>query len=150
MPLSKLNFQLACLLISITGFVSAEEINHSKFIAQRAAMESLEGEDPLQLRESWWKGKLEAEKAKLVQQQLFKKNTYQFWLAVPDPGAEVLLNLYDSKGELLETEKRSYSIGKNVTSLIVTPEATGTYYLRLALSRDSPTPQEWAMIYAFK
>jgi len=87
---------------------------------------------------------------KLIQQQLFKKNTYQFWLAVDEPDSEVFLNLYDDKGKLVETKAVKYPAGKHVVSLVITPSATGVYYLRLALSEQTKSTRDWAVIYAYK
>ena len=60
-------------------------IDEVKLIAQRAAMASLTGERPFILRESSWSGMIDPGKARLIQLQLFKRNEYHFWMAVPDP-----------------------------------------------------------------
>ena len=143
------------LLVAGTRFVTAqrgaERINHARIIAQQAALNSLQGEKPFILREGYWTGRLRPkQKPKLVQIQLFKHNTYQFWYAVPDPDAQILLNMYDSKGKLIKAVEVKFSDTTHITSLIVTPESTGIYYLRLALGSKTKSPQDWALIYAYK
>lgn len=133
-----------------SGVGLAEEINHAKFLAQRAAMSALEGPSPFTLRESWMNGTLTTGQAKLVPRQLFKGNTYQFWFAVPDSETELQLNLYDKSGRLMEADTVKFPPKKNVISMIISPEATGTYYLRLALTKPTSTAQSWALIYAYK
>ena len=128
----------------------AGEINHAKFIAQQAALAALEGPEAFTLRESWLKGTMSPGDARLVPQQLFKNNAYQFWFAVPDPGAEVLLNIHDGEGRLMEAKTVRFAQKKNVVSMVVTPDATGTYYLRLAVTKETKNAQDWALIYAYK
>ncbi len=113
-------------------------------------MIDLEGPGAFTLRESWWHGQVQPGKAKLVQQQLFKQNSYLFWLAVPDPEAQVYLDLYDESGQIVETEKITYSEGKYVLSMLVQPQATGFYYIRIGLDKSAKSQQDWALIYAYK
>lgn len=112
-------------------------------------MPALGGPDALTLRESWLKGTLTKKKAKLVPQQLFKKNTYQFWFAVPDPEVEVLINIYDGEGKKLTADTEKFSDSRNVVSLKITPEKSGIHYLRLAITNTN-TAHDWALIYAWR
>jgi len=125
-------------------------LNHAKNIAERAAAPALAADPGLILREEWWKGVLEPGKARLFPHQLFSRNIYQFWLAVPDPSVTVLLNLYDSQGKLVATRAVDCAGAKNVASIVVSPDKSGAYYLRLALDKNAEASQDWALIYAFK
>ena len=129
--------------------VEAPPIDDVKLIAQRAALSALSGKKPFILRESAWSGVIDPGKARLIQIQLFKRNDYQFWLAVPDRNAGVDVNVYDGKGQLVETENITYDV-PNVASLIVTPRDTGVYYLRISLQTTITTPQKWSVIYAYR
>ncbi len=120
-----------------------------KLLAQRFALTSLSGDTPFILRESWWSGSLDPGKAKLIQVQLFQRNQYQFWLAVPEREAKLNLNLYDGKGELVETEAVTGEEDR-VLSMIVRPPASGVYYVRVSLQTNLTSPQDWAVIYAYK
>jgi hypothetical protein len=131
------------------GEVVKPVVDEVKLIAQRAAMSSLTGENPFVLRESSWNGEIDPGKARLIQLQLFKRNEYHFWMAVPDRKAGVNLNVYDGKGQLVETENSVYDVG-NVAGLIVRPSQTGVYYLRISLQTTIASPQKWSVIYAWR
>ena len=120
-----------------------------KLTAQRAALAYLKGENPFILRESSWSGVVDPGKARLIQVQLFKRNDYHFWFAVPDRKAGLNLNIYNGKGDVIKTENLAYDV-PNVVSLIVRPEETGVYYLRISLQTTIATPQKWSVIYAYR
>ncbi len=120
-----------------------------KLTAQHAALPFLSGENPFVLRESSWSGSLDPGKARLIQVQLFLRNEYHFWFAVPDRKAGLNLNVYNGAGEMVKTENLTYD-GTNVVSLIVRPEETGIYYLRISLQTSIETPQKWSVIYAYR
>jgi|GEM_PF-794067 hypothetical protein len=128
---------------------AAPVIDEVKLIAQRAAIASLGGEDPFVLRESSWSGVIDPGKARLIQLQLFKRNEYQFWMAVPDRKAGVNVSIYNGKGELIETGNVTHASG-NVAGLIIRPRETGVYYLRISLQTTIKTPQKWSVIYAYR
>jgi len=134
---------------SATEEVAKPVIDDIKLIAQRAALSALSGENPFVLRESSWSGVIDPGKARLIQVQLFKRNEYQFWLAVPDRKAGVNVNVYDGKGQIVETENITYD-ASNVASLVVSPRDTGVYYLRISLQTSITTPQKWSVIYAYR
>jgi len=124
-------------------------IDETKTIAQQAALTHLGGEKPFILRESSWSGNVDPGKARLIQVQLFKRNDYHFWFAVPDRRAAVNLNLYNGKGELLEAKDFRYET-PNVVSLVASPTETGIYYLRISLNTTVEEPQHWSVIYAYR
>ena len=120
-----------------------------KLLAQKAALPSLKGEDKFILRESWWSGNLGPGKAKLIQVQLFRRNSYKFWLAVPSREGEPLINVYDSEGNLADTEVSQFD-PKNVVATTFRPETTGVYYIRVSLNTTVENAQDWAVIYGYR
>ncbi len=120
-----------------------------KLAAQHAALPFLSGENPFVLRESSWSGTLDPGKARLIQIQLFLRNEYHFWFSVPDRNAGLNLNIYNGKGEMVKGENLTYD-DSNVVSLIVRPEETGIYFLRISLQTSIETPQKWSVIYAYR
>ncbi len=125
-------------------------LDEVRLIAQRAALPFLRGENPFILRESAWSGEIGPGEVRLVQVQLFRRNDYHFWLAVPDRAAIVGLHLYDGKGNLLETVAHRYGT-PNLASLEATPAVTGVYYLRVFLAEKSPdSRQRWTLIYGYR
>lgn len=129
--------------------VVVEEIDPIKLSAQRAALSDLTGENPFILRESSWKGTIKPGEARLVQIQFFRRNDYQFWLAMGDRKAELNLNIYDGEGQKIESETITFD-ETNVISTRVKPELTGVYYVRISLKTTIKKPQEWSMIYAYR
>ncbi len=129
--------------------VESDRLHDGKLLAQQAAMSSLKGDDSFILRESWWNGTIVPGAAKLIQQQLFKRNEYQFWFAVPGREAVASISIYNSAGELVESEEVSFE-ESNVASTVVRPDSTGIYYLRIALTRKTEADEDWAVIYGWR
>ncbi len=127
----------------------APVLDEVKLIAQRAALAHLGGEKPFILRESSWSGEIEPGMAKLIQVQLFKRNDYHFWLAVPDRRGEVDVALYDGKGERVEGTRFQYE-SPNIASFAASAEETGLYYLRISLLDTVEKPQRWTVVYAYR
>ncbi|MDF1659066.1 MAG: hypothetical protein P1U58_15725 [Verrucomicrobiales bacterium] len=149
----------ALILVSGITFTTAQEKdelpaldnphNYIKLLAQDAALPALQGEEKFILRESWWSGRMEPGKAKLIQVQLFRRNAYQFWLAVPNRNGEPIINVYDSEGNLIPSESLNFE-GTNIVSTMIQPEITGVYYIRVSLKTTIESPQDWAVIYAYR
>ncbi len=133
----------------LSAVESFQVINDIKVIAQKAALPALIGENKFVLRESWWGGSIAPGKAKLHKVQLFKRNSYQFWMAVPNLRAELNLNLYDSEGKLVPTDVK-FIDGENIATTIVSPEMTGIYFVRVSLKNSIDLNQDYAVIYAYR
>ncbi len=134
---------------SSEGAAAAPVLDEAKLIAQRAALAHLGGEKPFILRESSWSGELEPGQVKLIQVQLFKRNDYHFWLAVPDRRGEVDVALYDGKGERVDGTSFPYE-SPNVASFAASAAETGIYYLRISLQPTVEMPQRWTVVYAYR
>jgi len=120
-----------------------------KLLAQKMALPELSGDNPIILREEWWSGSIEPGKAKLVQVQLFRRNVYRFWLAVPNEAAGLNMNLYNGDGEIVSAETIAYDT-TNVVSTVVEAESTGIYYIRISLKTTVDQPEDWALIYGYR
>lgn len=131
------------------GEAAAPVLDEVKLIAQRAALAHLGGEKPFILRESSWSGEIEPGQVRLIQVQLFKRNDYHFWIAVPDRRAEVDVTLYDGKGERVDGTSHPYE-SPNVASFAASAAETGIYYLRISLQPTVETPQRWTVVYAYR
>ena len=128
------------------GFPILDDV---KLLAEKVALPDLEGDNPFVLREQWFSGSVKPGNAKLLQLQLFRRNSYRFWLAVPNENAALSLNLYNSDGEIVETETVTYD-SSNVASMVVEADATGLYYVRISLHTGIDQAQDWAMIYGYR
>lgn len=127
----------------------SESHGYVKLLAQKAALPSLKGEEKFILRESWWSGNLGPGKAKIIQLQLYKRNSYKFWLAVPSREGEPLINVYDGEGNLADTEVSQFDMN-NVVAITFRPESTGVYYIRVSLKTTIENAQDWAVIYGYR
>ncbi len=133
---------------SVSG-EGASVLNDSKLLAQKTAIRDLSGNDAFVLRQTWWKGSIKPGQAKLIQIQLFKRNEYRFWYAVPGRDATVRVHVYNGKGDLVKTESTKYPVN-NVASTMISVDATGLYFVRIFLSNGIEAPQDWALIYGYR
>ncbi|MFY8269158.1 MAG: hypothetical protein ACOVLK_07145 [Terrimicrobiaceae bacterium] len=99
------------------------------------------------VREDAWGGDLGVKDQQAVQAQLFKGNEYWFCLGTDVKGAVLSVNIYDSKGKLVNTE--STRAGR-LTSVRVTPPRTGSYYAIVTVHKSPEERTGWALVYAYK
>ena len=99
------------------------------------------------IREDAWGGDLEVGGKKAVTAQLFRGNSYMFFLATDIDGASLRVNIYDSAGELAET--KSWQRGRFAYAE-VKPRATGTYYAIVEVVSSPEERTGWALVYGFQ
>lgn len=99
------------------------------------------------VREDAWGGDLGVKDRQAVQAQLFKGNEYWFCLGTDVKRAVLSVNIYDSKGKLVNTE--SLKPGR-MTSVRVVPERTGSYYAIVTVLKSPEERTGWALVYAYK
>jgi hypothetical protein len=99
------------------------------------------------VREEFWSGSLPSRQPSIVRHQLFKGNTYWFWLGSEEDKANITLHVYDGDGKLCDTE--AWQKGPRA-AVKVTPKRTGTYSFVLSIE-DSPTKKtRWSLAYGYK
>lgn len=99
------------------------------------------------IREDAWGGDLGVKEQKAVAAQLFKGNEYWFWLATDVRGAVVTVHLYDSNGNLAESD--SWQRGRFYAVKVV-PKSTGTYYAIIEVVKSPEERTPWALVYGFR
>jgi len=99
------------------------------------------------IREDAWGGDLGAGEKKAVTAQLFRGNSYIFFLATDVDGASLRVNVYDAEGNLAES--KSWQRGKFAYAEI-RPRATGTYYLVVEVVSSPEERTGWALVYGFR
>ena len=99
------------------------------------------------IREDAWGGDLGAGEKKAVTAQLFRGNSYIFFLATDVEGAVLRVNIYDSEGNLAES--KSWQRGKFAYAEI-RPRATGTYYAVVEMVSSPEERTGWALVYGFR
>lgn len=99
------------------------------------------------IREDAWGGDLGQGGKKAVTAQLFRGNSYMFFLATDVDGATVRVNIYDSEGKLAES--KSWQRGR-FSFAEVKPRATGTYYAIVEILSSPEERTGWALVYGFQ
>ena len=99
------------------------------------------------IREDAWGGDLEVGGKKAVTAQLFRGNSYMFFLATDIDGATLRVNVYDSAGELAES--KSWQRGRFAYAE-VKPRSTGTYYAIVEIISSPEERTGWALVYGFQ
>lgn len=99
------------------------------------------------IREDAWGGDLGAGEKKAVTAQLFRGNSYMFFLATDVDGAALRVNIYDSEGNLAES--KSWQRGRFAYAE-VKPRSTGTYYAIVEIVSSPEDRTGWALVYGFQ
>ena len=111
---------------------------------------ALEAADPyvkegFTLREDFWGGDLPVKQAQAIVQQLFRGNTYWFWMGTDNDAARI--TVHDSAGRLEEAE--SWQKPHKAAARIV-PKKTGTYYVTVEVEKSAEKRTSWALAYGFR
>jgi hypothetical protein len=99
------------------------------------------------IREDAWGGDLGEGDKKAVTAQLFRGNSYIFFLGTDVEGAKLRVNIYDTAGNLAES--KSWQEGKFAYAEIK-PGATGTYYVVAEVLSSPEERTGWALVYGFR
>jgi hypothetical protein len=113
---------------------------------------ALEAADPyvkegFTVREDYWGGDLPVKTTKAIVHQLFKGNEYWFWMGTDQKGAKISVHVYDSAGNLAESEawqKPHFAAAR------VVPKKTGSYYLIVEVEKSPDERTYWSLAYGFK
>ena len=99
------------------------------------------------IREDAWGGDLGQGEKKAVTAQLFRGNSYMFFLATEVDGAALRVNIYDAGGNLAES--KSWQRGRFGYAEIK-PRSTGTYYAIVEILSSPEERTGWALVYGFQ
>ena len=113
---------------------------------------ALEAADPyvkegFTVREDYWGGDLPVKQTKAIVHQLFKGNTYWFWMGTETKDAKISVHVYDSEGNIAEVEawqKPHFAAAR------VVPKKTGSYYLIVEIEKSSVERTSWSLAYGFR
>jgi hypothetical protein len=140
--------KLLCLLFAVLLAVAPSGIavvDDAQSFALEAATPYVK--DGYAVREEFWGGWLAKGKQSSIQHQLFGGNDYWFWLASDEEDAKLNIHVYDSKGNLVETD--AWSKG-SMAGVRVQPKRTGTYYIVLQVTDTKLKRTRWAVAYGYK
>ena len=99
------------------------------------------------VRQEYWAGSLAARQPSVVKHQLFKGNTYWFWLGSDEDSAQVTVHVYDSSGKLADAEAWQQNSKAGVK---VVPKKTGTYLIVFSIEQSRARKNRWALAYGYK
>ena len=99
------------------------------------------------VRQEYWAGALSTKQPSVVKHQLFKGNSYWFWLGSDEDSAQVTVHVYDPSGKIADAE--SWQRG-NTAAVRVTPKKTGTYLIVFSIEQSQAKKNRWALAYGYK
>jgi hypothetical protein len=117
---------------------------------------ALEAADPyvkegFTVREDYWGGDLPVKGTKAIVHQLFKGNEYWFWMGTDVKGAKITVHVYDSEGNLAESEYKDLKVtGGSACGARVVPKKTGSYYLIVEVQKSPEERTTWSLAYGFR
>ena len=99
------------------------------------------------VRQEFWAGTIAVRQPSVVKHQLFKGNTYWFWLGSDEDSAQVTVHVYDPSGKLADAE--AWQSG-NKAAVRVVPKKTGTYLIVFSIEQSRAKKNRWALAYGYK
>ncbi len=99
------------------------------------------------VRQEYWAGALATKQPSVVKHQLFKGNSYWFWLGSDEDSAQVTVHVYDPNGKLVDAE--SWQRGNTAAAKVV-PKQTGTYFIVFSVEQSKAKKNRWALAYGYK
>ena len=99
------------------------------------------------VRQEYWAGALITKQPSVVKHQLFKGNSYWFWLGSDEDSAQVTVHVYDPSGKIADAE--SWQRG-NTAAVRVVPKTTGTYLIVFSIEQSKAKKNRWALAYGYK
>jgi hypothetical protein len=99
------------------------------------------------VREEFWSGSVGTKQPSIVRHQLFKGNTYWFWLGSEEDKASITLHVYDTDGKLCDSE--AWQKGPRA-AVKVTPKKSGTYFFVFSVEESPTKKTRWSLAYGYK
>jgi len=144
-----LNFfvkKLLPILLLVLGLSSVfAYVDDALSFAQEAALPYVK--KGFSVREDAWGGDLGVKEQQAMQAQLFKGNEYWFCLGTDVKGAVLTVNIYDSKGKLVNVETTRNG---RLSAVRVVPTKTGSYFAIVTVVKSPQERTGWALVYAYK
>ena len=142
-PSSTLSIVILCTALAATA---------ARATVDDALSFALEAADPyvkegFTVREDYWGGDLPVKQTKAIVHQLFKGNTYWFWMGTEEKAAKISVHIYDSDGNIAEVEawqKPHFAAAR------VVPKKTGSYYLIVEIEKSPLERTSWSLAYGFR
>ena len=136
---------LCALTLASTAPRALAVVDDAHSAALEAAVDAVK--EGFKIRQEYWNGTAPSGGQKMVKHQLFKDSTVWFWLGTSTENVKMEIEIYDSKGVKIASEKKS---GKDFAALKLTPPKTGTYLIVFKLTGVPKEEIDWALVYGWK
>lgn len=103
--------------------------------------------DGLTLQAENWGGEIAGKKSQVVVMPLTKGKEYRFCVGTDAKDAEVMVHVYDSKGDLAEADANSVG---NTATVKAVPGQDGKYFVVVAVVKSPTETTKWGMVYGVK
>lgn len=140
---------LICALLFCGSVSLRSEVEDAKSYALEVAEPYIK--EGFSMRYEFWQGDLKPGEDKQVRHQLFKGNEYWFWVATSVEDAEIRVNIYDDKGNLVEGENGESWQKENRAGTRIKPTETGSYIVRIEVLKSTDNEVvSWALAYGYR
>ncbi len=136
---------LLILVAAITLPVAFAYVDDAHSRAMEAAAAAVK--DGYLVRQEYWAGSMAVRQPSVIKHQLFKGNSYWFWVGSDEDSAQVTVHVYDSAGKIVDAE--SWQRG-NMAAVRVAPKKTGTYLIVFSIEQSKAKKTRWALAYGYK
>ena len=99
------------------------------------------------VREDYWNGEVQSGQKLAVRHQLFKGNSYAFWLGTANEKCDLSVEIFDQTGKAVHTNDKTAPYTKTVR---ITPPSTGTYTIVFQVTSKTERGVTWALSYGYR
>jgi hypothetical protein len=101
--------------------------------------------DGYKIRDGYWPGEIEPNRAQFLEVNLFAGNEYWFSAAVTSPGRKIAVSVLDEQGQPVEYQ--TYEDGQVAAAGFV-PEVSGRFFIKMALLEGDKS--QFCLLYSYK
>jgi hypothetical protein len=101
--------------------------------------------DGYKIRDGYWPGEIELDRAQFLEVNLFAGNEYWFSAAVTSPGRKIAVSVLNEAGNPMDYQ--TYEEGQAAAAGFV-PEVSGRYFIKMALLEGDKS--QFCLLYSYK
>lgn len=101
--------------------------------------------DGYKIRDGYWPGEIEPNRAQFLEVNLFAGNEYWFSGAVNSPGRKIAVSVLNEEGKPVEYQ--TYEDGQVAAAGFV-PDVSGRYFIKIALLEGDKS--QFCLLYSYK
>ena len=101
--------------------------------------------DGYKIRDGYWPGEIEPNRAQFLEVNLFAGNEYWFSAAVTSPGRKIAVSVFDENGKPVDYQ--TYEDGQAAAAGLVA-EVSGRYFVKMSLLEGDKS--QFCLLYSYK